>query len=140
VAVLVDSNVILDVFTEIEPWFSWSSAALAEAASHSRLIINPIIYGEVSVHFTDIADYDDALSASDFAREALPYDAAFLAGKAYLAYRERGGSRRSPLPDFFIGAHALVRGYTLLTRDAPRYRTYFPRLELVAPSSTDSAR
>jgi predicted nucleic acid-binding protein len=139
VPVLVDSNVILDIFTESEPWFSWSSAALADAASHSRLIINPIIYGEVSVHFAHIADYDEALAVSDFEREPLPYDAAFLAGKAYLTYRRRGGARRSPLPDFFIGAHALARGYALLTRDAARYRTYFPRLELLAPSSADGS-
>ena len=139
-AVLVDSNVVLDIFTETEPWFSWSSAALAEAASHSRLIINPIIYGEVSVHFAEIADYDDALAAGDFEREPLPYDAAFLAGKAYLAYRKKGGLRRSPLPDFLIGAHAMVRDYVLLTRDAARYRTYFPKLELIAPSPADGPR
>jgi predicted nucleic acid-binding protein len=137
VAVLVDSNVILDIFTETEPWFSWSSEALALAASRDRLIINPIIYAEVSVHFEDIADYDETLSAAEFEREALSYDAAFLAGKAFVRYRRDGGSRRSPLPDFFIGAHALVRGHDLLTRDATRYRTYFPAVTLIAPAASE---
>ncbi len=135
-AVLVDSNVILDIFTETEKWFSWSAEALAEVASRDRLIINPVIYAEVSVHFDDIADYDNALSTAEFEREVLSYDAAFLAGKVFLKYRRRGGLRRSPLPDFFIGAHAMVRGYDLLTRDAARYRTYFPAVNLIAPPAT----
>ncbi len=136
-AVLVDSNVILDIFTETEPWLTWSSEALARAASRDRLIINPMIYAEVSVHFADIADYDDALARAEFEREALSYDAAFLAGKAFMKYRRRGGLRRSPLPDFFIGAHALVRGHDLLTRDAARYRTYFPTVTLITPPTPD---
>lgn len=135
-AVLVDSNVILDIFTATGPWFTWSADALARAASRDRLIINPIIYAEVSVHFTEIADLDDALSSADFEREALSYDAAFLAGKSFVKYRRNGGLRRSPLPDFFIGAHALVRGYELLTRDVTRYRAYFPAVTLIAPPAT----
>ena len=96
-------------------------------------MISPIVYAEVSVGFDRIEDLDDALPESEFEREALPYDAGFLAGKAYLAYRRLGGTRRSPLPDFYIGAHAAVRGYRLLTRDAKRYLTYFPGLDLIAP-------
>ena len=97
------------------------------------LVINPLVYAEVSTCFDRIEDLEAALPQDAFRREALPYDAAFLAGKCFLAYRRRGGTRRSPLPDFYIGAHAAVAGYRLLTRDASRYRTYFPRLELIAP-------
>jgi hypothetical protein len=96
-------------------------------------VINQIVYAEVSTSFDSIEHLDEVISADDFERESLPYDAGFLAGKAFLAYRKRGGERRSPLPDFYIGAHAAVRGYRLLTRDAARYRTYFPTVELVGP-------
>lgn len=131
--VLVDSNVLLDVITEDARWFSWSSEIMARIANRSRLIINPVVYAEVSVHFSRIEDLDDALPGSTFSREPIPFDAAFLAGKAFLVYRGRGGARRSPVPDFFIGAHAAVAGYQLLTRDVARYRTYFPNLVLIAP-------
>ena len=131
--VLVDANVLLDLVTEDATWFAWSAAAVAEAASRSILVVNPIVYGEVSVQFERVEDLDRSLPDDIFERETLPWEAAFLAGKAFLDYRRRGGLRRSPMPDFYIGAHALVRGYTLLTRDAPRYRTYFPRLPLLAP-------
>jgi len=132
-AVLVDSNVLLDVMTEDPAWFAWSSGALAEAADGARLVINPVIYAEVSVRYSRIEELDAALPRSLFDREALPYEAAFLAGKCFLAYRRRGGEKRSPLPDFLIGAHAAVAGYTLLTRDAARYRSYFPKLALITP-------
>lgn len=132
--VLVDSNVILDVLTEDPRWFDWSSAALARCADESVLAINPIIYAEVSVRFERIEDLDDALDETLFSRLPLPWEAAFLAGKCFTRYRRRRGPRRSPLPDFYIGAHAATQGLTLLTRDAARYRTYFPRLDLVAPS------
>lgn len=105
--------------------------ALAMAGDRSRLVINPIIYAEASIRFSRIEDLDAALPIIE--REPVPYPAAFLAGKAYLEYRRRGGMRRSPLPDFFIGAHALVSGYELLTRDQVRYRSYFPKLTLIAP-------
>jgi predicted nucleic acid-binding protein len=131
--VLVDANVLLDVFTEDPAWFDWSADALADLAETSVLVVNPIIYAEVSVRFERIEDLDQALPSTRFEREPLPWEASFLAGKSYLAYRRRGGERRSPLPDFYIGAHAAVRGMTLLTRDAARYRTYFPALQLVAP-------
>jgi predicted nucleic acid-binding protein len=130
---LVDANVLLDVLTEDPVWLSWSSEALAEAAETGPLLINPIIYAEVSVRFSRIEDLEDALPAQDYRREPLPWTAAFLAGKAFLEYRRRGGPRLSALPDFFIGAHAAVDGLTLVTRDVARYRTYFPTVRLVAP-------
>ncbi|MEK6608867.1 MAG: type II toxin-antitoxin system VapC family toxin [Myxococcota bacterium] len=130
---LVDSNVLLDVFTEDPTWSGWSSGALARCAEHGELAINPIVYAEVSVHFSGIEDLDDALQADRFRREALPWEAAFLAGRCFLQYRRRGGVRTSPLPDFYVGAHAAVAGMALLTRDAARYRTYFPTLKLIAP-------
>jgi predicted nucleic acid-binding protein len=133
-AVLVDSNVLLDVMSEDSRWFSWSAKALASAAETLRLVINPIIYAEISIRYARIEDLDEALPKTLVEREALPYEAAFLAGKAFVIYRQSSGTRRSPLPDFFIGAHASIAGYSLLTRDATRYRTYFPKLTLIAPS------
>src|SRR5689334_11977367 len=133
-AVLVDSNVLLDVMTEDATWFAWSAAAIERAADHSHLVINPVIYAEASVRFTKIEELDAALSTDLFEREPIPYEAAFLAGKAYLAYRRLGGTRRSPLPDFFIGAHAAVAGHRLLTRDPARYRSYYPTVPLIAPN------
>jgi predicted nucleic acid-binding protein len=130
---LVDSSVILDIVTEDPAWAGWSADALARARDDGHLVINPIVYAEVSTGFDRIEDLDDAVPAEDFKREELPYEAGFVAGKAFLAYRRRGGQRRSPLPDFYIGAHAAVRKYRLLTRDAARYRTYFPTLTLIAP-------
>lgn len=131
--VLVDSSVLLDVATEDPRWLSWSSAALERAAERSVLVVNPLIWAEVSVGFDRIEELDAALPASVYRRDQLPYDAGFLAGKAFLAYRRRGGVRRTPLPDFYIGAHAAIAGLRLLTRDAARYRTYFPKIELIAP-------
>lgn len=130
---MVDSNVLLDLMTEDTRWSTWSAMALGRAADRFRIVINPIIYAEVSVRFSRIEDLEIALPHEMFAREAVPYEAAFLAGKAFLSYRRKAGTKRSPLPDFFIGAHAAVAGYHLLTRDAARYRTYFPKLPLIAP-------
>jgi predicted nucleic acid-binding protein len=131
-AIMVDSNVLLDLMTEDTRWLSWSAAAVEKAADRSRLVINPIIYAEVSIRYSRIEDLEAALPRAMLDREAVPYEAAFLAGKCFLAYRQRGGTKRSPLPDVFIGAHAAVAGYRLLTRDAARYRSYFPRLSLIA--------
>ena len=131
---MVDANVLIDVLTRDRAWFAWSSEALERAADRGVLVINPIIYSEVSLGFDRIEDLDAALPATFFRREPLPWEAGFLAGRCFLAYRRAGGSRRSPLPDFYIGAHASLAGLTLVTRDAARYRTYFPRLALVAPS------
>jgi predicted nucleic acid-binding protein len=133
-AVLIDSNVLLDLMAEDSVWFSWSAKALAKAVESSRVVINPIIYAEVSIRYSRIEDLDEALPRTMIDREAIPYEAAFLAGKAFRAYQRREGKKRSPLPDFFIGAHAAIAGYSLLTRDAARYRTYFPKLPLIAPN------
>ena len=130
--VLVDSNVILDILVEKSAWREWSANALEYAAERARLVINPIIYAELSVGYERIELVEFALPPI-FERDAIPYEAAFLAGKVYLEYRRRGGIRSAPLPDFFIGAHAAIKGYDLLTRDATRYRTYFPSVRLIAP-------
>jgi predicted nucleic acid-binding protein len=132
-ATLVDSNVLLDIFTEDEDWLDWSADRLEDAASRGAVVINPIIYAEVSMRFETIEELDEALPAAYYRREPLPWEAAFLAGQCFVKYRRRGGTRRSPLPDFYIGAHAAVARLTLLTRDARRYRTYFPTLRLIAP-------
>jgi len=128
---LVDTNVLLDIITRDPKWLSWSEVALREAAERSTLAINPIVFAEVSMKFDRIEAADAALV--DFVREPLPYEAGFLAGKAFLAYRRRGGEKRSPMPDFYVGAHAVIGRMTLLTRDAARYRTYFPGLKVIAP-------
>ncbi len=131
--VLVDSNVLLDVATADPVWSDWSSNTLERTADQAVLIINPLVYAEVSVGFPTIEALEAALPVDLYRREDLPYEAAFLAGKCFIRYRRDGGSRRSPLPDFYIGAHAAVAGYRLLTRDTTRYRTYFPTLQIIAP-------
>ncbi|MBU4372555.1 MAG: type II toxin-antitoxin system VapC family toxin [Syntrophaceae bacterium] len=132
--ILVDSSVILDILTEDGSWFAWSAKTLADCASSNILAVNPIIYAEVSIRFEKVEELDAALPLTYFRRLPLPWEAAFLAGKCFLDYRRKGGQKRSPLPDFYIGAHAEVGGMTLLTRDAARYRTYFPSLRLIAPA------
>ena len=131
--VLVDSNVLLDIITEDREWSAWSGEALAECAERSALAINPLVYAEVSMRFERIEELEEVIPEEEFLRLPLPWEAAFLAGKCFVRYRRRRGARSSPLPDFYIGAHAAVAGLTLLTRDATRYRTYFPRLEIIAP-------
>jgi predicted nucleic acid-binding protein len=130
---LVDSCVLLDLTTDDPEWGEWSANALSNAADAGPIVINPIVYAEVSVDFATIEELDEALPTTEYRREPIPYEAGFLAGKAYLTYRRRGGMKRSPIADFYIGAHAAIRGYRLLTRDANRYRAYFPRLRLMAP-------
>jgi predicted nucleic acid-binding protein len=132
---LVDSNVILDLLTEDDTWFAWSSDALAHAADAGPLFINPVIYAEVSVRFSRIEDLDDALPASDYGRLPIPWDAAFLAGKTFVSYRRKSGTKSSVLPDFLIGAHAAVADLDLLTRDVARYRTYYPTLRVTSPDT-----
>jgi len=132
-ATLVDSNVLIDVLSLDREWANWSRQALAEAGSEGPLVINAVIYAEVSQRYSSKELLDRELPEQAFMREAIPWVAAFLAGKAFVEYRHRGGHRRSPLPDLFIGAHAAVAGLRLLTRDSGRYRTYFPTLDLVAP-------
>ena len=130
---LVDSNVLIDLFDEESEWRDWSDAMLTECASRGALVINPIIFAEVSAGFGSLDDVEAALPEAYLRRESLPWDAAFLAGRAFVLYKQRGGARPAPLPDFYSGAHAAVAGHTLLTRDARRYRYYFPRLRIVAP-------
>jgi len=132
-ATLVDSNVLLDILTRQDEWLDWSTDAMERAADQGPLVINPIIFSEVSVGFSRIEDVDEALSPDYFVRSPLPWSAAFLAGKCFLRYRRRGGEKRSPMPDFYIGAHAAVSKFRLLTRDAARYRGYFPTVELLSP-------
>lgn len=133
--VLVDSNVLIDIFENDLVWFEWSAAALERLGARSKLVINPVINAEVAAGFATIEDLDAALAPFGMVREALPWEAGFLAAQAHKLYRMRGGARRSTLPDFYIGAHASLSAYTLLTRDAARYREYFPRLVVTAPGN-----
>ena len=129
----MDSNVLLDVLTEDPEWYPWSAKHLEARAESSVLVINPLIHAEVSIGFERIEELEVAVPPQMFRRDPLPWEAGFLAGKCFLTYRKRGGNRRSPLPDFYIGAHAAVTGMCLLTRDGARFRTYFPTLDLIAP-------
>jgi predicted nucleic acid-binding protein len=131
--VLVDSNVILDLATDDAVWSEWSRAEMRRLADGATLVINPLIYAEISVRYETVEELEAVVPAELFQRDHLPYAAALLAAKCFRAYRRRGGVRTSPLPDFYIGAHAAVCGYRLLTRDARRYRGYFPSVELIAP-------
>jgi hypothetical protein len=131
--ILVDSSVVLDVVSPNQTWSAWSKQALTEAAESDELAINPIIYAEISINFSSHEKTDEALEAFGFASLHLPYAAAFLAGKAFVQYRRRGGARSAPLPDFFIGAHAAVTRMPLLTRDSRTVATYFPTVSLIAP-------
>jgi predicted nucleic acid-binding protein len=132
-SVLIDANVLIDIATEDPEWGEWSAAALASVGRGPRRVINPIVYAEVAVAFDRIEDVDALLPVGVFEREDAPWDSAFLAGKAFLAYRRRGGARTTTLPGFFIGAHSAVKGYALLTRDRGRFETYFPTVEVVGP-------
>lgn len=131
--ILVDSNVILDVVTEDSKWYDWSAGQLEKLAESHTLVINPIIYTEISIGFDRIEDLDQAVPPEFFRRDPLPLEAGFLAGKCFVKYRRSGGRRRSPLPDFYIGAHAAIGGIALLTRDTNRYKTYFPKVALISP-------
>ena len=136
--VLVDSNVLLDLLTEDPVWFDWSKQAMDALTGTVRLIINPVIYAEVSSRFSNADDLDMALPPAIVEREPVPFPAAFAAGRAFREYRMRGGARTSLLPDFLIGAHAEHGRYQLLTRDIGRYRTYFPNVSLIAPQRSPS--
>jgi predicted nucleic acid-binding protein len=136
---LVDSCVLLDVITGDERWADWSARHIAMVMDTGRLVINPLIYAEVSVGYGTIEELDELLPAGDYEREPLPYSAGFAAGKAFFRYRRGGGGKRSPMPDFYIGAHAAVAGYQLLTRDVGRYRAYFPTIDIISPDSASEA-
>lgn len=130
---LIDSNVLVDLLDDESEWQGWSDAMVTQCRNRGPLIINPVILAEVSAGF-DSYDAVNAHLPEDFVvREDLPWEAAFLAARAFVIYRHAGGQRRSPLPDFYIGAHATVAGHTLLTRDPRRYRYYFPKLRIVSP-------
>jgi hypothetical protein len=131
--ILVDSSVILDVVAPNQTWSDWSRSALANAADTEAIAINPVVYAEVSIGFSSRQTLNGLLEAFGFVSLDLPYEAAFLAGKAFVKYRKRGGARGSPLPDFFIGAHAAVAQLPLLTRDPRRVAAYFSTVHLIAP-------
>lgn len=132
-AFLVDANVLLDVATADPVWLPWSQSQLGTATSTGVVFVNPIIYAELAPAFASAADLDRWLDPAVFRRATLPYEAGWLAAEAFLRYRRGGGVRSAPLPDFYIGAHAAVAKLTLITRDAARYRTYFPGITLIAP-------
>ena len=133
---MVDANVLLDIVTDDATWRSWSEQAICDALHAGTVGINPIIYAETSLAFADTDILDRHLDTLMLVRLPLPYGAALLAGRAFLRYRGAGGARTSPLPDFYIGAHAETEGLTLLTRDVGRFRTYFPSLRLVTPADS----
>lgn len=131
---LIDSNVLIDVIHEDPKWMSWSSDAIRRCLAKGRLAINPLIYAEVSAYFSSDRDADAVLPARLYERLELPYAAARSAALAFRRYRKAGGTRPSLLPDFYIGAHADLIGCTLVSRDRARYKTYFPKLKLIAPA------
>ena len=130
---LVDSNVLLDILDQDDEWLDWSASMLADAARRGPIVVNQLIVAEASVTLDTFEEVEEALPPAYFVRESMPWEAAFLAGKAFAAYRRRGGTKRSPLPDFYIGAHAAAAGHTLLTRNPGRYRAHFPKLRIIAP-------
>lgn len=131
--ILFDTNVLLDIATADPVWLNWSEGQFRLAVSQGPVLINPIIYAELAPAFATVADLDRWLDPAVFRRLPLPYAASWIAAQAYLKYRQSGGIKSSPLPDFFIGAHAEAEGFTLVTRDAARYRTYFPKVALISP-------
>ena len=131
--ILVDSNIILDIFLEDPNWAEWSEAVLSEYSVNTSLYINPIIYTEISIGFKKIEELETALAQGGFQILEIPKEALFLAGKAFLKYRRSNGARNSPLPDFFIGAQAAVLDLELITRDTKRYQTYFPTVKIISP-------
>jgi predicted nucleic acid-binding protein len=131
--VLVDTNVLLDVLNCHPTWLDWSATQMINLAKAHPMIINPNIYAELSITFQSIAEVEESIANMDLTLEDIPREVAFLAGKAFIQYRRSGGSRTNVLPDFFIGAHAAVLEAALLTRDARRYKTYFPTVRLIKP-------
>ena len=131
--ILVDSSVLLDILQQDPDWYPWSFEQLLSHGSCSQLIINPVIYAEVSIGYAALEDLESALAEIGLQIQETPREALFLAGKAFLQYRRRGGGRLAPLPDFFIGAHAAVTGMPLITRDTTRVNHYFPGVQLIAP-------
>ena len=133
--ILVDSNILLDIFTRDSNWYDWSLKALSDALSTRRLVINPIIYSEASIGFNSVQELDLVLNEIGLLNEPILSEVSFLAGKAFMRYRQNGGTKSSPLPDFFIGAHASHANYSLLTRDKHRFLNYFPKLQIIEPKN-----
>lgn len=131
--ILVDSSVLLDILEQDADWYPWSFEQLLAHGDTGQLIINPVIYAEVSIGYAALEDLENALAEIGLLIQDTPREALFLAGKAFLQYRRKGGGRSAPLPDFFIGAHAAVTGMRLLTRDSARVSHYFPGVKLIAP-------
>ena len=131
--VLVDTNVILDIVEDDPVWAEWSQAQLDALALREDLAINGVIYSELSIAFSRIEELEAVVATAGLKLIQIPREALFLAGKAFLAYRKQGGTRTGVLPDFLIGAQSAVMQLPLVTRDAARYRTYFPGLQLIAP-------
>jgi hypothetical protein len=131
--ILVDTNVLVDLLTDDPVWADWSTDAFCACTDYARLVLDTPVYAELAVRYGSVEALEQMIEAAGLEREHVPWPAAFLAGQAFAAYRRAGGARRSPLPDFYIGAHAAVTGMPLLTRDAARYRSYFPTVELITP-------
>ncbi len=132
-ATLVDSNVLIDITAKDPHWLSWSREAFIDVVEEGPVLVDQIVFAEVSIGYPTPEECELALAVQGVECVPIPWPAAFLAGRAFASYRQRRGSKLAPLPDFFIGAHAAVAGLRLLTRDASRYRTYFPTVELIAP-------
>lgn len=132
---LIDTNVLLDIVEMRPDWKEWSSRQVFEARLGGKIVLNPIVYAEASIPYESSAEFNAIIDDAGFVKEDLPWPAAFLAAKAHRRYRERGGARTQTLPDFFIAAHAVVKGFKLVTRDAARFRSYFPELDIVEPES-----
>jgi predicted nucleic acid-binding protein len=131
--VLVDTNVLLDVLQNDPQWAEWSQEQLESVSLTDALVINAVIYSELSISFERIEELEAVLAEASLSVESIPREALFLAGKAFFAYGRRRGAKRSVLPDFYIGAHAAVQGFAILTRDVTRYRSYFPSVRLISP-------
>ena len=132
---LIDSNVLIDVFQNDPSWYVWSRDAIARARGDGEVVVNPVVAAEVATEFSSIEKWSRLLTSGLWTTEGLPWRAAYLAGAAHRAYRQRGGQRERTLPDFLVGAHAEVRGYRIVTRDPRRYRAYFPAVDVIAPDT-----
>lgn len=133
IEIMVDSNILIDIFSKDPVWFKWSSDTIEQYAEQSRFIINQIIYGEISISFKRIEELEESLPPSYFVRDSIPWEASFLAAKVFYQYKKNGGKKNLILPDFLIGAHAAVRGVPLITRDISNYKTYYPDLKIISP-------
>lgn len=131
--ILIDSNVLLDIATADVKWLNWSEHQFRRAVSQGPILVNPINYAELAPAFGSASDLDRWFDRAIFQRLPLPYEAAWLASQAFIRYRRGGGTKTSPLADFYIGAHAAIEGYTVIARNATRYRNYFPQVKVIAP-------